>query len=102
MKTSVGSFIAELYGSRSVLSQLVAQQLILRYRRTILGYLCTLVNSLLMMSVLALVFATLFKPDLKTFAVFLFSAINPWNFFSAEVTQSSTSFINNEGLIKKI
>lgn len=26
----------------------------------------------------------------------------PWNFFSAVVTQSGTSFINNEGLIKKI
>lgn len=102
MKTSVGSFIGELYGSRSVLSQLVAQQLILRYRRTVLGYLWTLVNPLLMMSVMALVFATLFKADLKTFAIFLFSAMIPWNFFNAVVTQSGTSFINNEGLIKKI
>ena len=102
MKTAFGSFIGELYGSRAVLSQLVAQQLILRYRRTVLGYLWTLVNPLLMMSVMALVFATLFKADLKTFVVFLFSAMIPWNFFSAVVTQSGTSFINNEGLIKKI
>lgn len=102
MKTSVDSFIRQLYGSRTVLSQLVAQQLILRYRRTVLGYLWTLVNPLLMMSVMALVFATLFKADLKTFAIFLFSAMIPWNFFSAVVTQSGTSFINNEGLIKKI
>ena len=102
MKTSVSSFIGELYDSRTVLSQLVAQQLILRYRRTVLGYLWTLVNPLLMMSVMALVFATLFKADLKTFAIFLFSAMIPWNFFSSVVTQSGTSFINNEGLIKKI
>ena len=95
-------FASELYGSRNVLSQLVTQQLILRYRRTALGYLWTLVNPLLMMSVMAVVFSTLFKADLKTFAVSLFAAMIPWNFFSSVVTQSGTSFINNEGLIKKI
>lgn len=95
-------FFSELRSSRSVLLQLVKQQLILRYRRTVLGYLWTLINPLLMMSVMALVFSTLFKADLKTFAVFLFAGMIPWNFFSAVVTQSGTAFINNEGLIKKI
>lgn len=102
MKTSARAFWGELYNSRNVLSQLVSQQLILRYRRTALGYLWTLINPLLMMSVMALVFATLFKADLKTYTVFLFAGIIPWNFFSSVVMQSSTSFINNEGLIKKI
>lgn len=102
MKINVRAFFGELYGSRYVLSQLVSQQLILRYRRTALGYLWTLINPLLMMSVMALVFATLFKADLKTFTVFLFAGMIPWNFFSSVVTQSGTSFINNEGLIKKI
>jgi ABC-type polysaccharide/polyol phosphate export permease len=96
------SFFCELLNSRNVLSQLVAQQLILRYRRTVLGYLWTLLNPLLMMSVMALVFSTLFKTDLKTFAVFLFAGMIPWTFFSSVVTQSGASFINNEGLIKKI
>jgi ABC-type polysaccharide/polyol phosphate export permease len=102
MKINVGSFFGELHGSRYVLSQLVSQQLILRYRRTVLGYLWTLINPLLMMSVMALVFATLLKADLKTFTVFLFAGMIPWNFFSSVVIQSGASFINNEGLIKKI
>ena len=102
MSSRIITFATELYGSRNVLSQLVAQQIILRYRRTALGYLWTLINPLLMMSVMAVVFSTLFKADLKTFAVFLFAAMIPWNFFSSVVTQSGTSFINNEGLIKKI
>lgn len=102
MSSRITIFVTELYGSRNVLSQLVAQQLILRYRRTALGYLWTLINPLLMMSVMAVVFSTLFKADLKTFAVFLFAGMIPWNFFSSVVTQSCTSFINNEGLIKKI
>lgn len=102
MSSRIIIFATELYGSRNVLKQLVAQQLILRYRRTLLGYLWTLINPLLMMSVMAVVFSTLFKADLKTFAVSLFAAMIPWNFFSSVVTQSGSSFINNEGLIKKI
>lgn len=102
MSTQASIFFSELYRSRNVLMQLVSQQLVLRYRRTALGYLWTLINPLLMMSVMALVFATLFKTDLKSFAVFLFAGMIPWNFFNSLVTQSGTSFINNEGLIKKI
>lgn len=94
--------LSELQGSSAVLRQLVGQQLILRYRRTVLGYLWTLINPLLMMTVMALVFSTLFKADLKTFTIFLFAGMIPWNFFSSVVTQSGTAFINNEGLIKKI
>lgn len=102
MKLSLQSLLLELYQGRSVLFRLVSQQLILRYRRTALGYLWTLINPLLMMSVMAAVFSGLFKTDLKTFTIFLFAGMIPWNFFSSVVTQSCTSLINNEGLIKKI
>lgn len=102
MKTSIRSFWGELYGTRNVLLQLVTQQLILRYRRTALGYLWTLINPLLMMSVMAVVFSALYKTDLKTFTIFLFAGMVPWNYFNSVVSQSSLSFISNEGLIKKI
>ncbi|MCP5160070.1 MAG: ABC transporter permease [Hahellaceae bacterium] len=92
----------EIKAYSNVLNQLVRQQLILRYRRTVLGYLWTLINPLLMMIVMAFVFSSLFHAELETFAVFLFSAMIPWNCFSAVVSQSAGSFINNESLIKKI
>jgi len=102
MIKNIINMLGELSADRAVLRQLISQQLILRYRRTALGYLWTLINPLLMMSIMAVVFATLFKQDLKTFTVFLFAGMIPWNFFSSVVTQSGTAFINNEGLIKKI
>lgn len=102
MKSRIVVFLSELFGCRAVLWQLVAQQLTLRYRRTVLGYLWTLINPLLMMSVMAVVFSALFKVDLKEFSVFLFAGMIPWNFFNSVVTQSGAAFINNEGLIKKI
>lgn len=102
MNSKVWNFFYELYKFRYALSQLIIQQLILRYRRTALGYLWTLINPLLMMSVMAIVFSSLFKSDLKTFAVFLFGGMIPWTYFSSVVAQSSSSLIHNEGLIKKI
>ena len=74
-------YLSEIKEHRNVLDQLVRQQLTLRYRRTFFGYLWTLLNPLLMMSVTAVVFSAVFKMDLKTYAVFLFSGVmesNPW------------------------
>lgn len=102
MKKTVDRYIKEIYTYKDVLFQLVKQQLILRYRRTVFGYLWTLLNPILMMSVTAVVFASLFKVELKTFAIFLFAGMIPWGFFNSAITQSAGSFINNENLIKKI
>ncbi len=94
--------IRELIAARGILHQLVRQQLILRYRRTLFGYLWTLLNPLFMMSITAIVFANLFHSDLKTFAIFMFAGMVAWNCFSNMVVLSTNSLINNEGLIKKI
>jgi ABC-type polysaccharide/polyol phosphate export permease len=102
MLKNVIRVIVEVLAYKNVVGQLLAQHLILRYRRTVLGYFWTLLNPLLMMTVMAVVFANLFKADLKTFAVFLFAGMIPWNFFNSVVAQSSGSIISNEGLIKKI
>lgn len=95
-------FWQEVYDARPVLRELIRQQLILRYRRTVFGYFWTLFNPLLMMSVTAMVFSTIFKMDLKTYAIFLFAGMIPFTYFSSTVTQSGQALIGNEGLIKKI
>lgn len=95
-------YLIEIYDYRHVLKLLVRQYLVLRYRRTILGYLWTLVNPLLMMGVMAVVFSAVQKIDLKTFAIFLFAGMVPWACFNNMITLSSNSLIVNESLIKKI
>ena len=97
-----GRSFVEIHEYRFVLYQLIRQQLILRYRRTVFGYLWTLLNPLLMMSVTASVFSTIFKMDLRTYAVFLFAGMIPFTYFSTAVTQCGQSLIGNESLIKKI
>lgn len=95
-------YFKEIKQHRYVLDQLVRQQITLRYRRTFFGYLWTLFNPLLMMSVTAVVFSAIFKMDLKTYAVFLFSGVIAFNLFGTIVTQCGKSLVDNEQLIKKI
>jgi ABC-type polysaccharide/polyol phosphate export permease len=95
-------YFNEIKQHRNVLDQLVRQQITLRYRRTFFGYLWTLFNPLLMMSVTAVVFSAIFKMDLKTYAVFLFSGVIAFNLFGTIVTQCGKSLVDNEQLIKKI
>jgi ABC-2 type transport system permease protein/lipopolysaccharide transport system permease protein len=94
--------IKEVFDYRDALRQLVVQNLTLRYRRTVMGYFWTLLNPLLMMTVMALVFANLFKVEIKTFVVFLFVGMIPWNFFNSVLSQSTGSLVFNEGIIKKV
>ncbi|MBT8528634.1 ABC transporter permease [Polynucleobacter paneuropaeus] len=74
----------------------------LRYRRTFFGYLWTLMNPLLTMGASTIIFGTLFKADIKTFAVYLFAGFIPWNCFNNILIQTSNSLVVNEGLMKKI
>jgi ABC-type polysaccharide/polyol phosphate export permease len=85
-----------------VLYSLFSQHLILKYRRTLLGYLWTLVNPLLIMGVLTLVFSGLFHSNIKSYAIFLFSGMIPWTYFNNLTVQSSTVFISYESILKKV
>lgn len=101
MKT-MHALLTEVFTSRSIVFELVRQQLILRYRRTALGFLWTLINPLLMMSITAAVFSRLFHMDIQTYSLYLFAGLIPWNLFTSMLTQSATAYMSNEGLMRKI
>lgn len=98
----IQAVIGELLSGWPLLSQLIRQQMILRYRRTFLGYCWTLINPLMMIFIMGLVFSSLFKQDLVKFTAFLFAGMIPWNLISSVVNQSGFAYTNNEALIKKI
>ncbi|HGI5914502.1 TPA: ABC transporter permease, partial [Yersinia enterocolitica] len=95
-------FFSGLYKYRVVLGQLVRQQITMRYRRTVFGFFWTLLNPLLNMVVIATVFSIVMKFQIHDYAIFLFSAVIPWGFFSNAISQSASSLIANESIFKKI
>jgi len=82
---------------------MVAQELRVRYQRSVLGFLWTLISPIMMMATLTMVFSQVFnKTDWKEYAIYLFAGQVPWSMFGACLTDCSTCIVANEGLIRKI
>jgi ABC-type polysaccharide/polyol phosphate export permease len=84
-----------------VIKNMVVQELRVRYQRSILGFLWTLLNPLLMMATLSWVFSYLVT-EIKNYPLFLFAGMVPWSFLSNSLSESANCIILNEGLIRKI
>jgi len=84
-----------------LLRQLILKDFKIRYRNMSLGMLWSLINPLVMMTIYAYVFSNIFKSALPHFPVHLLSAIITFNFFAAALQSSTTSILDNAGLIKR-
>lgn len=95
-------YIQNFMKFQPLLSELVARDIKIKYRRSVLGVLWTLLNPLLMMIVLSIVFSNLFKFDVENFPLYLLSGQVVFNYFSGSTTSSMSAIIENASLIKKI
>lgn len=87
---------------RFLLRELVKKGIKLKYRRSYLGIVWSLIEPLLEMIVLAIVFGTLFGNDDKTFPVYILTARLLYSFFSQGTKASLSSIRNNASMIKKV
>lgn len=97
--------LAQLVRYRGLIQSLVARELKARYRGSVLGFLWSFINPLLLLSIYTFVFTVIIpnRDDLtKPFAIFMFSGILPWNWFSSSLTEASGSLVSGGNLIKKV
>ncbi len=94
--------IAELHTYRYAYFNLVRNMLRTRYRRSVLGFLWTLVNPLLNLTVIATVFSIIFKMDITTFGQYVFAGLVPWTFISTGFNQGTSSLVASESYMKKV
>src|SRR5437762_2801162 len=80
-----GSALAELLRYRQLVAMLVVRELKVRYKRSVLGLLWTMLNPLLLMVVYTVVFATIMRTAERNFAIFVLSGLLPWLFFSVSL-----------------
>jgi len=99
---TVGQDARELVRFAPVIYNMVAQELHVRYQRSVLGFLWTLLNPILMMTTMSLVFTNLFGTKVEHYAIYLFAGMVPWGFLSGCLNESAFCIISNEGLIRKI
>ncbi len=92
----------ELFRYRDLLWSLVQRDLTVRYKRSVLGFLWTMLNPLFTMLVLTIVFSALFHMAVENFAVYLLAGLLLWNFFSAGTTMAMSNLVWGGGLLNKI
>ena len=94
--------LRELVQHRALVVSLVERQLSARYRGSVLGFLWTFLNPLLLMLVYSLVFSIFVRDDsIPHYASFMFCGLVPWLWFSQSLLEGSTAVLGGGTLITK-
>ena len=92
----------ELRQNLFVLQSLVSRDFKLKYRRSVLGVLWSLLNPLLMMIVMAAVFSYMFRFQIENFPVYLILGTIMFDFMSRGTIAAMESIVQSQALIKKV
>ncbi len=101
MNQAKKTMLKELWRYRDLLKQLVSRDIKLKYRRSVLGYVWSVLNPLLIMVVMTVVFSTMFKRNIENFPVYLFCGQLLFNFMNNSTHQAIFSITSNAALLKK-
>ncbi len=96
------SAIKEFKQYSNLFVELVRKGIKLKYRRSYLGVIWSMVEPLLTMVVLTLIFGTLLGHHEKNFPVYILSGRLLYTLFSQSTTTALKSIRQNEGMIKKV
>ena len=100
--TLVREGIADIRSRRRLVRYLVQADVHKRGADTLLGNIWWVLDPLLQMLVY-LVFVEIIAPrNTPDYPLFIFSAILPWKWFSASITDATTSIVSQDQLIKQI
>jgi ABC-type polysaccharide/polyol phosphate export permease len=102
MQLAVARPVRDLYGYRDLFLNLVIRDLKVRYKKSALGFLWSLLNPLMMMAVFTVVFTILTVPTIDNFPVFVLTGIVAWNFSASSITGAAFSVVGNSTLINKV
>ena len=100
MKSS--NLLSELWNNRSLISLLAFNDVKLRYRNSVLGFLWTFLEPLFMLAVLYLVFTNIIRTNIENYPLYLLLGLVIWYMFSRATTMGQTSLIDKSGIIKQV
>jgi lipopolysaccharide transport system permease protein len=86
---------------RDLLRELVARDIKLRYKRSILGIAWSLLVPLAQLVVLYLVFHHMFPLNIPNYTTFLFTGILPWTWFQSSLLAASGTIVDNRDLVRQ-
>ncbi len=97
----LSQYTKEFWKYKDLLKLLVNKNIKLKYRRSFLGYLWSVLNPLLIMIVMAIVFSTMFKRPIENFPLYLFCGQLLFNYMNNSTHQAISSITGSGALLKK-
>lgn len=96
--------LKEIWQYRDLLYILIWRNIKIRYKQTIVGIGWAIFQPLVSMSIFTVFFGRLAKipSDNIPYAIFVFTGLLYWNYFSSALTMASDSLIEDESIIKKV
>lgn len=98
----LSSSIGRLNKYKPLINELVVRDLKIKYRRSFLGYVWSLLNPLMMMGVMSLMFSYMFRFDIPNYPLYLICGQTLWTFFNESTSVAMTSVLGNGALIRKV
>lgn len=100
-ESKFSQYVHEFWRYRDLLKLLVVKNVKLKYRRSWLGYVWSILSPLMVMTVMSVVFSTMFKHNIDNYPVYLFCGQLLFSFMNTSTTQSCFSISGNASLLKK-
>ena len=99
------NYFADLWRYRELFYILSWRDINTRYKQTFIGILWALIRPFLTMVVFTVVFGKLAKLPAEggaPYAIMVYAALLPWQFFASSLTEASNSLIGNAQLVTKV
>lgn len=102
--TTIKNIFANFKRYSFLMQQLITRDFKVKYKRSVLGVLWSILQPILMMTVMAIVFSQMFKfkVDGINYLVYLMTGIIMFNYFSEASNMAMTSVVTNFNLINKV
>lgn len=89
-------------GKKYLVLNMVSKNLKVKYRRSILGVMWTLLVPLATAAIYYFVFQVIMKVKTENYLLMILSGILPWSFFSQSLGENTTIIVDNVGLVTKV
>ncbi len=96
--------LRELWAYRELLLVLVARDIKIRYKQTVLGIAWAVIQPVTTMIIFSIIFGNFAKipSDGYAYPVFVYAALLPWGLFSTAITTSAISMVSSSHLVSKV
>jgi len=96
------NLISEIWENRGLILHLAMTDVKLRYKNSVLGFIWSFLEPLLMLGILYFVFSNIFKNEIENYPLYLLIGLIIWYMFSRGTSMGSSSLLDKSGILKTV